>query len=49
MCPMAATDLAHSGQRDDMWGLMVTAAAMMLPVSPFERVLKRWRWIRAHS
>ena len=43
LCPVSATDEAHAGVRDDIWGFFITAAALLMPVSPFQRVYDRFR------
>ena len=43
VCPKTATDKAHAGMRDDVWGFFITAAALLLPVAPFQRVYDRFR------
>ena len=42
-CPTSAGDEACSGVRDDIWGFFLTAAALLLPVAPFQRVFDRFR------
>ena len=43
LCPVSATDEVHAGVRDDIWGFFTTAAALLTPVSPFQRVYDRFR------